>query len=125
MIDKNLSCIGRFILGISARKRYKNWETVRVAHQQLRRQYSDLKLVCVGQGRIEPRDGEIHLGYVSDEHLRGLYQAAVCLVFPSPARRGLRLLPQMEFIPTYVGAAPRRFRIPQTECVYPPMQAPP
>ena len=75
--------LGRFILGISARKRYKNWETVRIAHQQLRRRWPDLKLVCVGQGRIEPRDGEIHLGYVSDEHLRRLYRAGVCLVFPS------------------------------------------
>ncbi len=75
--------LGRFILSISARKRYKNWETVRVAHQQLRLRYPDLNLVCVGEGHIEPHDGEIHLGYVSDDRLRSLYQAGVCLAFPS------------------------------------------
>ena len=75
--------LGRFLLSVAARKRYKNWETVRLAYQRLRPSYGDLKLVCVGEGRIEPRDGEIHLGYVSDERLRSLYQAGVCLLFPS------------------------------------------
>ena len=32
---------------------------------------------------MEPRAGEVHLGYVSDERLRSLYQTAICLVFPS------------------------------------------
>ena len=86
---KNGLSAGRYVLAMGSTRPNKNLLTVIKAMKHL----TDLglKLAVVGsQDRSVfrdtenlPADGFVHLGHVDDVQLRGLYESALCFVFPS------------------------------------------
>jgi glycosyltransferase involved in cell wall biosynthesis len=77
-----------FVVHIASFKRYKNSAVVFEAFA--RPELSDVDLVLVGPPRerleaagLSPPDRAIMAGAIDDAGLRALYEAAVCLVFPS------------------------------------------
>ncbi len=78
-----------FVIFVGARGGYKNFEKLARALVLL----SEIDLVCVGGGDLRPTELSMldstipkryrHLGHVSTEGLNKLYNAALCLVYPS------------------------------------------
>ncbi len=79
---------GRFVLHIASGKAYKNTATIFAAFDDP--ELSGLDLVLVGPDReqlmrqgLKPPDRAIFAGAIDDGQLRALYEAALCLAFPS------------------------------------------
>jgi glycosyltransferase involved in cell wall biosynthesis len=96
-----------FILFVGRRGGYKNFDAVWEAWKRARSRVKDLALVAVGpplkarERRRLAADHDMkdffHLGTVSDEQLKGLYQACRAFVFPSKMEGfGLPALEAME-----------------------------
>lgn len=79
---------GRFVVHIASPKVYKNTAVVFAAFADAK--LADLKLVLVGPGReplerqgLKVPEGAVFAGPINDAELRGLYEGALCLAFPS------------------------------------------
>jgi glycosyltransferase involved in cell wall biosynthesis len=80
---------GRYILAVSSKSRHKNLSGISDALRLLADQPFDVVLAGGGNSRVF-RDGAAGVtnrirvaGYVTDSELRGLYQHAACLLYPS------------------------------------------
>jgi glycosyltransferase involved in cell wall biosynthesis len=80
---------GRYILAVSSKSRHKNLSGIADALRLVGDQPFDVVLAGGGNSRVF-RDGAAGLtnrirvaGYVTDSELRGLYQHAACLLYPS------------------------------------------
>ena len=75
--------LDRYILGMCARKPYKNEGAVIEAFRILSGRHRNLQLVLVGPVATARQPGICYAGHVSDEELRLLYCGAECFVFPT------------------------------------------
>lgn len=76
----------QFLLFVGTPEPRKNVQRIVAAWQQLRAEFPELGLVIAGGAswdEVEPAEGLLRLGYVSDHDLACLYELASVFVFPS------------------------------------------